>query len=59
MNANEVITRAIEMMGGEMGSKSPVHPNDHCNMSHRQMIPIQQLCILPVHQRYWMRCYPH
>jgi len=34
MNANEVISnRAIEMLGGEMGSKSPVHPNDHCNMS--------------------------
>src|SRR6056297_3561996 len=34
MNANEVISnRAIEMMGGEMGSKTPVHPNDHCNMS--------------------------
>ncbi|MEC7090466.1 MAG: class II fumarate hydratase, partial [Pseudomonadota bacterium] len=34
MNANEVISnRAIEMMGGEMGSKSPVHPNDHCNLS--------------------------
>ena len=34
MNANEVISnRAIEMMSGEMGSKSPVHPNDHCNMS--------------------------
>ncbi|MFN0264268.1 class II fumarate hydratase [Tepidamorphus sp. 3E244] len=34
MNANEVISnRAIEMMGGEMGSKSPVHPNDHVNMS--------------------------
>ena len=34
MNANEVISnRAIEMMGGEMGSKLPVHPNDHCNMS--------------------------
>ncbi len=33
MNANEVISnRAIEIMGGEMGSKSPVHPNDHCNM---------------------------
>ncbi|MEM1431387.1 MAG: class II fumarate hydratase [Pseudomonadota bacterium] len=33
MNANEVIAnRAIEMLGGEMGSKSPVHPNDHCNM---------------------------
>jgi len=34
MNANEVISnRAIEMSGGEMGSKSPVHPNDHVNMS--------------------------
>jgi fumarate hydratase, class II len=34
MNANEVISnRAIEMMGGEMGSKTPVHPNDHVNMS--------------------------
>ena len=33
MNANEVISnRAIEIMGGEMGSKSPVHPNDHVNM---------------------------
>jgi len=33
MNANEVISnRAIEMMGGVMGSKKPVHPNDHCNM---------------------------
>ncbi|WP_421699601.1 class II fumarate hydratase [Ancylobacter sp.] len=34
MNANEVISnRAIEMMGGEKGSKKPVHPNDHVNMS--------------------------
>jgi fumarate hydratase class II len=34
MNANEVISnRAIEMAGGEMGSKEPVHPNDHVNMS--------------------------
>ncbi len=33
MNANEVISnRAIEMMGGVMGSKKPVHPNDHVNM---------------------------
>ncbi len=32
MNANEVISnRAIELAGGEMGSKSPVHPNDHVN----------------------------
>ncbi len=34
MNANEVISnRAIELLGGEIGSKSPVHPNDHVNMS--------------------------
>lgn len=34
MNTNEVISnRAIEIMGGEMGSKKPVHPNDHVNMS--------------------------
>ena len=34
MNVNEVISnRAIEILGGEMGSKSPVHPNDHVNMS--------------------------
>ena len=33
MNANEVIAnRAIEMLGGTIGSKTPVHPNDHCNM---------------------------
>ncbi len=33
MNANEVIAnRAIELMGGVIGSKDPVHPNDHCNM---------------------------
>ncbi len=34
MNANEVIAnRAIEIMGGKIGSKSPVHPNDHVNRS--------------------------
>ncbi|MBE3603253.1 class II fumarate hydratase [bacterium] len=34
MNANEVISnRAIEMAGGEMGSKKPIHPNDHVNMA--------------------------
>src|SRR6202453_124004 len=34
MNVNEVISnRAIEMAGGEMGSKKPIHPNDHVNMS--------------------------
>ena len=34
MNANEVISnRAIELAGGTLGSKSPIHPNDHVNMS--------------------------
>lgn len=34
MNANEVIAnRAIEILGGHIGAKTPVHPNDHCNMS--------------------------
>jgi fumarate hydratase class II len=34
MNANEVISnRAIELLGGELGSKAPVHPNDHVNRS--------------------------
>ena len=34
MNVNEVISnRAIEMLGGKMGSKDPIHPNDHVNKS--------------------------
>merc|ERR1711963_1226808 len=34
MNTNEVISnRAIQMLGGELGSKTPVHPNDHVNKS--------------------------
>ena len=34
MNANEVISNlAIRRLGGELGSKTPVHPNDHCNLS--------------------------
>src|ERR687894_379770 len=42
MNANEVISnRAIQVMGGELGSKDPVHPNDHVNMgqSSNDVIP--------------------
>ncbi|CAA9457431.1 MAG: Fumarate hydratase class II [uncultured Rubrobacteraceae bacterium] len=42
MNANEVISnRAIQITGGELGSKSPVHPNDHVNMgqSSNDVIP--------------------
>ena len=34
MNANEVISnRAIQILGGKIGSKNPIHPNDHCNLS--------------------------
>src|SRR3954465_6538016 len=34
MNVNEVISnRAIELAGGEIGTKAPIHPNDHVNMS--------------------------
>lgn len=34
MNVNEVIAnRAIEILGGQLGSKNPVHPNDHVNKS--------------------------
>src|SRR5262249_4377647 len=34
MNVNEVIAnRAIELVGGKLGSKDPIHPNDHVNMS--------------------------
>jgi fumarate hydratase class II len=42
MNANEVISnRAIQVMGGELGSKEPVHPNDHVNkgQSSNDVIP--------------------
>src|SRR5918998_516910 len=42
MNANEVISnRAIQILGGELGSKSPVHPNDHVNkgQSSNDVIP--------------------
>ncbi|HZY57407.1 MAG TPA: lyase family protein, partial [Rubrobacteraceae bacterium] len=42
MNANEVISnRAIQLLGGELGSKDPVHPNDHVNMgqSSNDVIP--------------------
>jgi fumarate hydratase, class II len=42
MNANEVISnRAIQILGGDLGSKSPVHPNDHVNMgqSSNDVIP--------------------
>ncbi|XP_062577889.1 fumarate hydratase, mitochondrial-like isoform X2 [Saccostrea cucullata] len=56
MNVNEVISnRAIEMMGGDMGTKQPVHPNDHVNMSQssNDTFPTAMhiAVVLEVHQR--------
>ena len=56
MNANEVISnRAIEIMGGTMGSKKPVHPNDHVNMSQssNDTFPTAMhiAAVLEVHER--------
>ncbi len=56
MNSNEVISnRAIELLGGEMGSKTPVHPNDHCNMSQssNDTFPTAMhiACVEEVHHR--------
>ena len=48
MNANEVIAnRAIEMAGGVLGSKSPVHPNDHVNRAHPPTTPSPPRCTSP------------
>ncbi len=56
MNANEVISnRAIEMLGGERGSKTPVHPNDHVNMgqSSNDTFPTAMhiAAVLEIHER--------
>ena len=54
MNANEVISnRAIEMLGGEMGSKKPVHPNDHVNMgqSSNDTFPTAMHVAIAMHAR--------
>jgi fumarate hydratase class II len=56
MNANEVISnRAIEIMGGEMGSKKPVHPNDHVNMSQSSNdtypTAMHVACVEEIHHR--------
>jgi fumarate hydratase, class II len=54
MNANEVIAnRAIEILGGEMGSKKPVHPNDHCNMgqSSNDTFPTAMHVAIAMHAR--------
>ena len=48
MNANEVIAnRAIEMAGGVLGSKSPVHPNDHVNRGNPPTTPSPPRCTSP------------
>ena len=56
MNANEVISnRAIEILGGERGSKTPVHPNDHVNMgqSSNDTFPTAMhiAAVLEIHER--------
>ncbi len=54
MNANEVISnRAIEMLGGVMGSKKPVHPNDHVNMgqSSNDTFPTAMHVAIGMHTR--------
>jgi fumarate hydratase class II len=54
MNSNEVISnRAIEMLGGVMGSKTPVHPNDHCNMgqSSNDVFPTAMHVGIAMHAR--------
>jgi fumarate hydratase class II len=56
MNANEVISnRAIEILGGERGSKTPVHPNDHVNMgqSSNDTFPTAMhiAAMLEIHER--------
>ena len=56
MNVNEVIAnRAIEILGGDIGSKSPVHPNDHVNMgqSTNDTVPtsIHIAAMIAIHRR--------
>ena len=56
MNANEVVAnRAIEMLGGELGSKKPIHPNDHVNLSQssNDTFPTAMhiACALEIHER--------
>ncbi|MTH33082.1 class II fumarate hydratase [Paracoccus limosus] len=54
MNANEVISnRAIEILGGEKGSKKPVHPNDHVNMgqSSNDTFPTAMHVAIGMHAR--------
>jgi fumarate hydratase class II len=59
MNANEVISnRAIEMLGGEMGSKKPVHPNDHVNMSQSSNDTFPTAMSIAAVEQIWHRLLP-
>jgi len=59
MNANEVISnRAIEMLGGVMGSKKPVHPNDHVNMSQSSNDTYPPPCTSPAPRKSTTGCCP-
>jgi fumarate hydratase, class II len=52
MNANEVISnRAIELAGGELGSKKPIHPNDDVNMSQSSNDTFPTACTSPRRSR--------
>lgn len=67
MNVNEVISnRAIELMGGQMGSKKPVHPNDHVNKSQvsskQNILQMESVSLVHVgckRQRKWMSLFGH
>jgi len=57
MNANEVIAnRAIELLGGTIGSKDPVHPNDHINMGQSSNDTFPPLCTLPRWKKFITVC---
>ena len=59
MNVNEVISnRAIEMAGGTMGSKRPVHPNDDVNMSQSSNDTFPPRCTLPRWRRSFTNSCP-
>ena len=48
MNVNEVISnRCCQLAGTPLGSKTPVHPNDHVNMSHRPTTRFRRRCTSP------------
>lgn len=60
MNVNEVISnRAIELMGGELGSKKPVHPNDHVNKSQVMQFVLYTLNEINIIFNFVMFVYSH